>query len=358
MRVLIAGDWSSELHEEPIARSLARQGHEVIKFKWYTYFQQNGFILIRILKRLQNKFLVGGLILKLNRDLEDVVRKNKPNLVFIYRGTHVLRITLRKLKSIDSDLVIFGFNNDDPFSPFYPFWIWRHFISCIQSYDVILAYRESNIPEYFAAGARRVSLWRAYFDPARNYPIKADSVSEEWRCDVVFIGHYENDGRLTYLEEVVKNGWSLRIYGPPYEWNDILERNSILKSLSPVRLVWGEDYNYAINGAKIALCFLSKLNRDTYTRRCFEIPASGTLLVSERSDDLTKIFRPDDEVVLFGNVPEFRCVLSSLLTDLERLKAVAGAGSRRVWADRHDVDSRVADLLNHYRTIKGGNICA
>jgi spore maturation protein CgeB len=98
-------------------------------------------------------------------------------------------------------------------------------------------------------------------------------------------------------------------------------------------------------GARIALCFLSKLNRDTYTRRCFEIPASGTLLLSEYSDDLAGMFREGVEADYFRSPEEMIEKIRCYLDDDALRRRVAAAGRLRVVDDGHDVVSRMAQVI-------------
>jgi spore maturation protein CgeB len=239
-----------------------------------------------------------------------------------------------------------GYNNDDPFAPGQPSWLWRHFLASLPAYDLVLAYRHHNVTDFLKAGAKQVRLLRSWFVPERNHPV-ALSAGEQARfgCDVVFVGHYEPDQRLGYLEEVVKQGLSLKLYGPGYDWDPVIARSPWLTHLRPVRLVWGEEYNQALCGAKVALCFFSKLNRDTYTRRCFEIPATGTLMLAEYSDDLASLYREGQEADFFRSKEELVSKLQYYVKDQGRRESVALAGRRRVLADGHDVLSRMKDVL-------------
>jgi len=122
--------------------------------------------------------------------------------------------------------------------------------------------------------------------------------------------------------------------------------------LLPVRLVWGDDYNRALSGAKIALCFFSKLNRDTYTRRCFEIPATNTLLLSEYSDDLASIYREGIDAVFFRTKDEMIIKIQKYLGDYQLRSTVAASGFQRVYAEGHDVISRMKQVVEWVKTIK------
>lgn len=348
MKVLIVGDWHSELHEEAVYGALIKLGHEPLRFAWCQYFQPVGLAgkLGMPLLKAQNKYMIGPLVDRLNRDLAKKVEFEQPDMIFVYRGTHVYAETLRTMRIVAPRAILVGYNNDDPFSPQYPKWKWRHFLAGVPEYDLVLAYRLHNIEEFKAAGAKRVELLRSWYIPERNYPLELTSEEqEEYGCDVVFIGHYEDDGRLEYLEEIVKRGWHLRIFGPDYEWNAILQKSHYLNHLAPVRLVWGQEYNKALCGSRIALCFFSKLNRDSYTRRCFEIPATATVLVSMYSDDLAMLFNDNEEVVLFKSVVEMNEKVSWLFSEPSRVESIALAGRRRLLKDGHDIQSRIAGLM-------------
>lgn len=204
------------------------------------------------------------------------------------------------------------------------------------------------------AGAERAELLRSWFVPDRNYPVEITNAQQnKYKTDVVFVGHHEYDQRLSCLEALAEHGFSLKIFGPGYEWNPVLARSKHLRKLMPVELIWGEEYNNVISGAKIALCFLSKINRDTYTRRCFEIPASKTLLMAEYTDDLADLFRGDEEAIFFRNASELIEKISHLLENQELIEKISYAGYRRVVEDGHDIDSRMRRLIHSIEQLKG-----
>lgn len=350
MKIMVVGDGHSAIHEVAVVAAFKKLGHEVEPFYWYSYFQSRN-PLVRLWRRAQNKFLIGPTFNRLNRDLVKKAVEFEPKLIFIYRGTHITPRTLIELKYVLPDCEIFGYNNDDPFAAGHPPWLWRHFMKCVPIYDLVFAYRHHNLDDFIKLGAKRVELLRSWFVPELNHPISlSDEDKSKYECDVVFIGHYENDGRLECLEEVVKAGYGLRLFGPPYEWNKLLLQSETLKHLSPVHLVWNADYSKAICGAKIALCFFSKLNRDTYTRRCFEIPATGTMLLYEYSNDMASLFKAGLEADFFKSKVDMIKKIKLYLDDGNHRRRVAEAGYQRVINDGHDIVSRMAKVVNHVGT--------
>ena len=348
MKFLILGDWHSELHEEAAFRALTTLGHDPVRFGWHEYFKPKGRLSPFLLPfyKAQNKYLLGPLVSKLNRDVMELVKRERPDVVFLYRGTHIFPDTVRAIRKVVPRPLIVSYNNDDPFSPLQPRWLWRHFMASLPECDLVLAYRHHNVTDFLDAGAKQVRLLRSWFIPERNHPVALSAEDQaRFGCDVVFIGHYEPDQRVECLEEVVRQGFSLKLYGHGYAWDPVIGNSPWLKHLRPVRLVWGEEYNKALCGGKVAICFFSKLNRDTYTRRCFEIPATRTLLLAEYSDDLASLYQAGKEADYFRSKEELVVKLRTYLKDELRREAVAAAGYHRVFADRHDVVSRMADVV-------------
>ena len=246
-------------------------------------------------------------------------------------------------------------NEDDPFAVGHPYWLWRHFKGSISEYDLVLAHRLRNVEQYENAGAKNVKFLRSWFAVERTHPVEL--LAEEklkYECDVVFAGHFENDGRVEHLKEIVKNGFKLRLFGPGKYWDPVLLESPLLKHLVPVQMVWGDDYNKALCGAKLALCFMSKLNCDTYTRRCFEIPSTKTVLLSEYSNELETLYDSGVEVEFFKTKDELIQVLHRYVNNESLRESVADAGYQRVMTDGHDVVSRMQQVLEWFEQSKNG----
>lgn len=352
LKILIVGDWHSDLHEEPVFNAFKYLGHEVLKFSWHQYFYSNK-AWVRFFKKIQNRFIFGPLVRQLNQDLVDAVEESNPEVIFFYRATHISPSTIKKINKINKEIILVGYNNDDPFSDKHRFMLWNNFLKTVPLYDLMLSYRFHNIENYLSIGAKRVELLRSWFFPERNYPvILNDAEYEKYNCDIVFIGHYENDCRSEYLNELLSHGFDVRVYGPG--WPRCLEFFPFLNKQQPIISLSGEEYNKALSGAKIALCFLSKLNRDTYTRRCFEIPATRTLMLSEYTDDLATLYKENDEIVFFRSKEDLLKKVDFYLKNESSRKKIADNGFSRVHTDQHDVVSRIKLVLEWIGEIKKG----
>lgn len=170
---------------------------------------------------------------------------------------------------------------------------------------------------------------------------------------MVFAGHYEDDGRVEYLNAICRAGFNLNLFGSG--WQDALKRFELepfLRSKYPISPVFGADYRYAICGAKVALCFFSTLNCDTYTRRNFQIPAMRVAMLSEYTDDMASLFRPDFEACYFRTPEEMLEQLSRLLRNADFRNEIAVAGYNRVYADNHSVVGRMETWLNQIAKIR------
>jgi hypothetical protein len=170
---------------------------------------------------------MGPLVSHINRDVVAVAAREQPELVFVYRGTHILPDTLRKIRKISPRAVILGYNNDDPFAPNQFHRLFKHFLTGVPDYDLLLAYRHHNLEDFKHAGAKRVQMMRSWFIPERNFPVNLnlDEV-RDYGCDVVFVGHHEDDGRVELLENIVRRGWKLRLFGPAYGWDQVIRHSS------------------------------------------------------------------------------------------------------------------------------------
>lgn len=341
MKILIVGEGGADIHEAAVADACRKLGHAVETFYWKRYFGQ-GSAIARQWLRAQNKFIWGPRIAKLNRDILAAAAAAAPDLIFVYRGTHVAASTIAELKRRLPGCKVLGYNNDDPFSPRHPPWLWRRFIAAIPEYDMVFAYRRHNIDEFLRAGAKRADLLMPWFIPERDRPVAPGGGGGGFLYDVVFVGHYENDHRLDYLEALADSGINFRLFGPDWER---APKAAWLARLGPVAPVRGEDYTRALCSARIALCFFSRLNRDTYTRRCFEIPATRTMMLCEFSDDAASLFKEGEEAEFFKSPGEMLSKIRLYLGNDTLRAAVAERGFNRVRRDRHDVVSRIGQML-------------
>ncbi|MEQ5274145.1 glycosyltransferase [Proteus terrae] len=358
MKILIVGEYAFPIYEKSFYNAFKRLGYDVHKFSWIGYFkyyqhyqlepQKKYNILKSIYYRFQNKYLIGPTINKINNDLIRKVNNEKYDLIFIYRGTHIYSSTLKKLKK-NKDIKIFGYNNDDPFSKSYYSYVWRHYLKCLPYYDHIFAYREKNIFDYRNKGITSTSILMSYYIKENNFHYEHKERHDK-NIKIVFIGHYENDGRDKILLSTAKYGFDLSLYGTG--WEKSLLYNEIVSLLGKIKPIYNDEYNKILNNADVSFVFLSKLNNDTYTRRVFEIPVTKTVMLSERTSMIESLFKENEEIIFFENINDVIKKLIFLNENRAHLEEIKENAYNRVIKDGHEVEDRVKQIISTYENEK------
>ena len=249
----MVGEWSYKIYEEALSDSLISLGYEVIPYRYSSYFKtKKKFFLSKFFITFQNFFLVGPLIRKINSDILKINNKIKPDIIFLYRALHVNKRTIKLIKDVGDSPFVILYNNDNPFTSKYI--SSRFFLSLVPICDLVLAYRSRNIKEFYDLGAKKVLLFMSAFHPKINFPSLDSNVNKfdkKKKFDVVFVGHYEPDIRKEYLEEIVKRGISLRIFGSPKYWKKVQRKSKYLSKLPSIEVIDIDKYNEVISNSKI-----------------------------------------------------------------------------------------------------------
>lgn len=319
MNILLVGDFTYRIYAPAFEIGFIKLGHNVYTIKYNDYLYGNSKLGVFI-SRIQNRYHYGVKMFAYNRDIIKAVENNKIDFVFLYRCYHVWPSTIKKIQK--KGCFIFTYNNDDPFSGVPSRNYYRYFYKSIKLANYNFVYRKKNYNDYKRIGAKCPTVLLPYFMEDTNFYEVCNKDIE-----VSYLGHFEQDGRDESLMALIKAGIPVEIYSTSY-W----ERSKYFKSLIPYIKpgVSGLEYNHNINRSKISLAFLSKTNNDTYTRRCFEIPAAKTLMLSEYTEDLAKMFPPDECAVYFKSDKELVEKVKYLLSNVSEIERISENGYRRL----------------------------
>ncbi|OGF34308.1 hypothetical protein A2482_00760 [Candidatus Falkowbacteria bacterium RIFOXYC2_FULL_48_21] len=357
--ILFAGNFQYQFREFAMARALKELGWQIEPFSWEDYTP------LTFIGRILFKYMLGRTVKRINADLLSICKRTKPDIVFLCRPNYISTATIMALKS--HCRLIATWNPDNPFGGYnlnsamkykptgiyrllFPLIVcekaiyfrrlWSKLLRALPLYDICFVYRSENIEKYKQAGVEKVYHLPSFYDPALHRPMTLiDADKKCYERDVVFIGHFEPDGRVQYLEALLDNDIKFQLYGQ--SWNYYLSAKIKKMFSDPIRPIFGINYTKTISGAKIALCFLSKLNLNQYTRRCFEIPACRTLLLCERTPKMQELFMEDREAVYFSDPLELVAKVKYYLAHPAERNAIAVAGYERCMSSGYDVANRM-----------------
>lgn len=340
MRILFVGDSLSTQYVSAFYNESLKDNKIESELFEYGFLRKSN-----VFTRLELHYKNGLFVYQLNKRLISLCKSKKYDLVFIYYSTLLYGKTIEKIK--DTGCTVFMYCNDNPFSNHYKQYIWRHLKKQIPYYDIIYAYRESNINDYKLSGAKCVKVMYSYYIAERNYYIPDEKIAMDIP-EVVFIGHMENDDRKEYVKALLDEGIQV---GVNHTWSGFESRNSNLHFFS--RETATAHYNEVLNKAKIAIVFLSKLNGDTYTRRCFEIPAVKTMMIAPYTDNLAMMYKENEEIVFYKTKEEFVTKIKYYLSHSVEREIIALSGYERLMKSKNEVGDRFSQILNDYNGYMG-----
>jgi spore maturation protein CgeB len=353
MTAVIVGDYITDIYELAILNAMLSLNVKAVRFGISDYFSDAieldrpvSFHPTELVARIQKRYRTGPLLYRINRDLVSSVKKARPDLTFIYRCPYVFGDTMGELKRYSKAL--FVYNNDDPFSPNYPKYFWRHHFAGLPHCDHIFCFRSKNLNEYRSLGYSNTSILLPYYVRAKHHYISEKS-ENKYSCDVLFAGHFEPDGRDDIILRILESGIDVKLFGT--EWTSSKHYKTFCNTfgrIAPLR----EDYNLALNSTKIALVFLSKVNHDVVTTRTFEIPATRTFMMSEYSAEGEQYFKKGVEAEYFQTPNELIDKLTFYLQNAEVREKIARAGYAKLIHDGHEATDRAKQILATFNWIQ------
>lgn len=279
-----------------------------------------------------------------NRILLAKVKQSRPAVVWIDKGYWVWRSTLER---IAQQGVLLVHHNTDDIHAAHAKLAYRLLRSTIKYYDIHFTSNHHNLSNLRALGARRVEFTHLGYDHERFYRRElTPSEAQNWTNDVVFVGHWEAATEHHVLG-LVEAGLPVRVYGTG--WHNAKTRN-YLSSAVTFRSLSADDYVSCLLGAKIGLCFLSKLNRNDTAGRTFEIPACGTFLLAERTPAHQLIYREGEEAEFFADETELTAKVRFYLDNSSVRAAIAEKGQIRCLSSGYSWLARMREDWNKVAT--------
>ena len=265
------------------------------------------------------------------------VQRERPELVIVLKGTCIAPAEVLAMRATGAFVTIV--NHDDFFSrnPSNRSAAQR---AALPHYDFVFVTREVNVKEVAPINPNVEFFPFAYY-PRIHRPVE---IPPAFDSDVVFVGTWEAE-RCQLLEQLVR-----RVPARYAIWGSLWARAGRRSPLRPYlvgRDALGDDQCRALGGAKVALAFLRKSNRDDFTQRTFEIPACGGLLLGERTERQLSFYREGVEAEFFdpSRPDELNAKVHDLLADPDRRRAIRDAGRRALERQHHTYRDRLIRLL-------------
>ncbi len=292
------------------------------------------FCTNRIFRSIGSRWKIGPLMsavsnyVKKQIDLEDMY-----DLVWVDKGVYVSPNIIKGLRGRTKFLI--HYTPD----PAFTFHRSRYFFKAIQYYDFCITTKSFEIEAYNESGARKMIYCTQGYDKAIHHPYHTFKEKDK---DVTFVGHYE-----TYRGKVVLSlldaGIQVHIVG--FKWKRFCKK---YKGYSNLHFhgggIFGDEYAKFISSSYISLGLVSKWIPELHTTRTMEIPACGTLLVTELNIETKELFK-EDEAVFFENIEELVRKVTFLLNDKAKIEEFISNANNRLLSSNYDYESIVCDIL-------------
>lgn len=318
MKVMVCGDYRSIPLTRRCADALATLGCTVERFDSEDRVGRGQAIAMRLAKSLAKPFgrkqqlsehFAAGIYRRRRDRFLAAVAASSPDAVIVVRGNHIDQAALAGL---------------DPAIRKVCWFIRDHKrMAAIRAerpaYDLYYSMHRSH------AGDGIAFLPAFAHEPEDYWPDAA--VSKD--VPLLFLGLW-TPRRQQWLEALAAQAPQLAIIGP--HWRSRLATNHPLRACVRADWVKGDDLRrwYQRSQVVININQWSAADLTGANLRVADVPACGTVLLSEYSDDLAGFFSLGEELLTFGDPDELRAQVTTLLADAARRQRLAAAGRASV----------------------------
>jgi spore maturation protein CgeB len=316
MKILFLGDIGVGQTSRMRMRALERLGHQVSGVNTNEAWKQASWLQRQVQRRLQRGVIPDGI----NHAILDRARQFCPDLVWAEKQEYLKHETVEELRRMGARLVHF---TPDPY--FYLQWKRTRLMDeAIGDFDLLVYCKSYERGNYEALHKPLIYMPLGFCDEVHR-PLP--SSDPRWNCAVGFVGGWD-PRRERLLHAAAATKVDLKIWGIYWDflrdgkWTPRrylvlrqlaggatekfqIHRDELLGQAWQGNEIYGDDYARALTGAKIGLGFLRVVWPDQHTTRTFEIPACGSMLLADRTDEHREFFEEGREADFFGSEEEF-----------------------------------------------------
>ncbi|MGO9119722.1 MAG: glycosyltransferase [Desulfomonilaceae bacterium] len=321
-------------------KALESQGHNVIQISFY----KNAGLSSSWAYSFYARALVGPAVSRFN---QEILQRAKEGIdwVWVDKGILIFPDTIKQLRR--KPVFLIHHLTDDFLNPRH--WMtYRYYKKSLFDYHIHLSTNIHNVQELRQVGVSFPIQTHLGFDPDLCRPHGRDAAClEEFSSDAAFVGFWRPH-LDEFLLPLVENGIELRVWGS--RWIRSPHRKKYIGH-ADFHVVPDQHYASVYTSSKIGLCFLNRDNRNTSTGRSFEIPATGTFMLAERTDEHRSFYREGSEAEFFDSPEELLDkVIFYLKHDAER-RRIARAGQLRSLNSGYSYYERIKTDLENIRPI-------
>ena len=273
-----------------------------------------------------------------NQKLVDLANQFQPDLTLVISP---LLIHPDSIQAFKQHGLVFVFFTDNPLDTHHTHsnsWVKRGFLM----WDAAFIWSRDLVERLIENGVKKAIFHSFCSDVEYHFPKRQINPA----YDVAFIGNWDaSRKRERYLKAIAD--YRLGLWGSNY-WNTHCQEAS-LKDLCQGMCSYTQIPE-VLGSAKMGLNILRPQNEKGHNIRTYEIPATGTLMLSERSEELLSLFAEDREAVYFSNPDELRQKVEYLLQNPALIESIAEAGYKK--ALKNTITNRVTEIANLYQELR------
>ncbi len=336
-KVLIVGD-TLELGrtEEVYGRGFSSFGCEVKHFTWKEAKPSllPGSLLDRVAWRTAWKPLA-----KLaNQKLMEMANQFQPDLTLVISP---LLLHPDSILAIKQHGLVFVFFTDNPVDVHHTHtnsWVQRGF----SLWDAAFIWSRELVDRLLDNGVKKALFHPFCSDIEYHFPKRQTNPV----YDVAFIGNWDASRKREQYLKAISN-YRLGLWGSNY-WNTHCQEPA-LKGLCQGMCSY-QEIPAILGSAKMGLNILRPQNEEGHNIRTYEIPATGTLMLSERSSELLNLFEEDKEAVYFSSPTELQQKVEYLLQNPALITSIAESGYKKVL--ENTIADRVRGISDLYQELR------
>ena len=290
MNILLVGASKEPAIEQYFLKHLKELGAKAnllpIQDVFFEYYEKNIFNKVMFRTKLSSIYK------KLNDLFKAEVERQKPDVIWIFKGMELFPSTLTWAR--DKKIKLVNYNPDNPF-----FFSGRgsgnsNVIESIGLYDLHFAYdpavRDRIIREY------KIDCSLLPFGFEEDEALYQRCRQQEEQVQLCFVGSPDRE-RIIFLQEIAQKV-PLAIYGPT--WDKYIQH----KNISIFDAVHGEAFWKALHRYRIQLNRLRPHNPNAHNMRSFEVPVIGGIMLAPDTPDHRLYFQENKEIFLYKNAGE------------------------------------------------------